>query len=611
MVADIDGMVAKLSNYTYFASSVILDLEEATFDGIPVYDRYDEVISFITETIGIEAASLFARPEVTRANGAALTSVAWYTTRHGSAFKWSGVDPDTQSRAAAAIGSLIERLRPLLDDPTHGPWLQRWLNLPDLNDGLYLIENKPVLINWGLLPAQAADSPSQREALYRAGLGRFAEWLQVPPFRSAETLRAKPPAPPSPATAPPTAGAAAAPVAAGQTSAIPLVAGTTTFPNPVVYRRSWLPVLIAVIVAALILLVLLIPGVLVYPRLAAGPAIDTRQAEEVLRRRIADLESQAGNACVAPGPGAPANVAPPFAPAAAPLVVPKTDGPAPNEAEAAPTELPPSPVRVAMPAASPSDDTSTLVDVLDGAAVLVVGHTGNTIGTGSGFFVNATDVVTNRHVVEGSEPGKLFVVNKALGRLMPASVAAMTPSSEIASPDFAVVRLAAAPPAHGTLSLATPVQRAQNVLAYGYPAFVMQSDSQYQCLLQGGEGCVPVGSVTQGFITALQQGQDDLGLIIHSAGISEGNSGGPLVDYCGRVVGVNTFARRDAGAVQNLNFAQRAPALATFLKAASVTFATADSGCRLEPAPQTPAVPAAPSATQPAPAAAPPAASGN
>lgn len=47
-------------------------------------------------------------------------------------------------------------MRPLSDRPVHGPVLQRWLNVSDLGDNLYIVGSRPVLVNWGLLPTEIA-----------------------------------------------------------------------------------------------------------------------------------------------------------------------------------------------------------------------------------------------------------------------------------------------------------------------------------------------------------------------------------------------------------------------------------------------------------------------
>ena len=61
-----------------------------------------------------------------------------------------------------------------------------------------------------------------------------------------------------------------------------------------------------------------------------------------------------------------------------------------------------------------------------------------------------------------------------------------------------------------------------------------------------------------------------------SASIAKGNSGGPLVDGCGRVVGINTFINVDQSQSSKINYAIRSQVIATFLQAAG-TSARADT----------------------------------
>jgi S1-C subfamily serine protease len=60
-------------------------------------------------------------------------------------------------------------------------------------------------------------------------------------------------------------------------------------------------------------------------------------------------------------------------------------------------------------------------------------------------------------------------------------------------------------------------------------------------------------------------------LIVHTASIAKGNSGGPLVDGCGRVVGINTFINVDQSQSAKINYAIRSEAMATFLQGAGAS----------------------------------------
>ncbi len=62
----------------------------------------------------------------------------------------------------------------------------------------------------------------------------------------------------------------------------------------------------------------------------------------------------------------------------------------------------------------------------------------------------------------------------------------------------------------------------------------------------------------------------------HSAEISPGNSGGPLVDECGRVVGVNTFAVVDGAQAK---YALSSADLAAYLKQNGITARVRNDPC--------------------------------
>lgn len=163
------------------------------------------------------------------------------------------------------------------------------------------------------------------------------------------------------------------------------------------------------------------------------------------------------------------------------------------------------------------------------------------IGFGTAFRVSpAGHLVTNRHVVEGCTAIGLVSGNKVTARLQ---LVATDPKHDLAllagpvSTDWAALRAAD-----------EPVQ-GEDVLVYGYPLPGMLSAS---------------GQLGAGMVTALTGIRSDPDQMQIDAPLQRGNSGGPLLDRRGQVVGV-VFAKLNALRVaqltgdlpQNVNFAVR------------------------------------------------------
>jgi S1-C subfamily serine protease len=304
------------------------------------------------------------------------------------------------------------------------------------------------------------------------------------------------------------------------------------------------------------------------------PALDDslrRQVDESLRQRIEGLQRELAENVCRPADGRRAGGMPPLG------------GNSPAGATKA--TLPPAPSSLPPPISATKNgapQAANLVSYLDQAVALVVAgkREGEGASLGTGFFVNDTHIVTNRHVVENADPSQVALVSPAFGRLTPGRIVAVSSSSDFGSPDFALIEVASAP-RRQVLTLTGPVERMQNVIATGFPGFVMETDATYHRLQQGDPTAIPQPVVTQGSVVALQTGADELPIIVHTATIAQGNSGGPLVDSCGRVLGVNTFGRFDQESVLRLNFALRTDGLRSFLDQNGVAYAFDDAPCAL------------------------------
>jgi len=182
--------------------------------------------------------------------------------------------------------------------------------------------------------------------------------------------------------------------------------------------------------------------------------------------------------------------------------------------------------------------------------------------TGTGFLVASERVMTNRHVVDGCDR---VLVRAPDGR----NHAAVPPARTDATLDLAVLTVPGLSGPVLAFRQGPPVRRGESVVAYGYPlSGLLSSDAK----------------LTRGEINGLAGLRDNRDQIQISAPVQPGNSGGPLLDLRGNVVGVvvsklnaQAVAGRTGDIAQNINFAVRGERAAAFLRAAGVTPAGANS----------------------------------
>ena len=581
----------------YITKSDLEGLVEVRVDGRSPLDAAPSIRAALESRLGRDVAALFAEPVVTRGNGQVATSISWYGSRDGQATPLKALDPAARAGAEALLRDRLGKVAGLLASPEVGPLLGGALHIASPDD-ILVIDGQPVITKWGLLPEAAMRSPGARDAHFAATLGPYLGLTEAPPLDQdawgARHARASAAAAPGGAGVAAAAGAAGAGVAgAGVTGAAMAGAGTPPPPQPPSHdgpdgghRRGhgWLPVAIACLVAALVLLYILLPGVLIYPPepdlvLDDGQALALqRDINQTLEERRRALEEELeGNACtiqgelLPPGPGdaqAPGGQALPIsprellAPPPSQLAVPEPPSTEGQSADAAPTR--------------------TLADLLDAATVLVIAPSADQQGvsTGTGFFVGPNTIVTNAHVVDGAG-ADIFVTSEALHEVHPARLAQSTGPPEIGRPDFAILQVDDVGEGTATFVLSPTVDKLDNVVAPGFPGVIMETDANYQALLGGDAAAAPELTAQSGAVTVIQTFPTGTEIIIHSADISPGNSGGPLVDTCGRVVGVNTFVNPDQqGTLRRLNYALHTRELQRFLDGAGVAYDLAEDACQ-------------------------------
>lgn len=150
-------------------------------------------------------------------------------------------------------------------------------------------------------------------------------------------------------------------------------------------------------------------------------------------------------------------------------------------------------------------------------------------GRGSGFIYDASGyILTNQHVVEGAVEVSVTLPDR---RSFPATVVDYIRKAEFPCPprvetwtDAAVLKVNASGLPTLSMGDSNTLRQGQEILVLGYP---------------GGVGTEEV-SVSRGIVSALRTGW-----IQTDATIVRGNSGGPVVDRQGRVVGLAAFGVGD------------------------------------------------------------------
>ena len=85
---------------------------------------------------------------------------------------------------------------------------------------------------------------------------------------------------------------------------------------------------------------------------------------------------------------------------------------------------------------------------------------------------------------------------------------------------------------------------------------------------------------TNGVINAVQPYNSGGALVMHSADISQGNSGGPLVNGCGEIIGINTFIfNQPDTSIRTLNIALRADGVEEFLDQSKLNYHKVEQIC--------------------------------
>jgi putative serine protease PepD len=198
----------------------------------------------------------------------------------------------------------------------------------------------------------------------------------------------------------------------------------------------------------------------------------------------------------------------------------------------------------AQPAATTSTSLTQLYkNVAPGVVDIVVNESSGGFGDqgaqaeGSGFVIDSNgDIVTNQHVVDGASSIKVMFQN---GKTVKATLVGTDPST-----DIAVIKVSVPSDDLHPLTFAnsSSVEVGQPVAAIGSPFGLPET-------------------LTSGIISALNRtisapnNFSISGAIQTDAPINHGNSGGPLLNSSGQVIGVNAQIESDSGGNDGVGFA--------------------------------------------------------
>ncbi len=159
------------------------------------------------------------------------------------------------------------------------------------------------------------------------------------------------------------------------------------------------------------------------------------------------------------------------------------------------------------------------------------------VQTGSGIIWDgAGHIVTNYHVIKGTDQ---FAAHLSTGESVPVRIVGSAPNYDIAVLQLEDVRVPLRPIAIGTSS---DLQVGQSTFAIGNPYGLEQT-------------------LTSGIVSALrrtiptEEGHEIAGGIQTDAPLNPGNSGGPLLDSAGRLIGVTTMIISGSGASAGVGIA--------------------------------------------------------
>jgi serine protease Do len=225
--------------------------------------------------------------------------------------------------------------------------------------------------------------------------------------------------------------------------------------------------------------------------------------------------------------------------AAAPAQSVKSVAGAQDAAKAAPAAPAAAAAQAAQDTAAVKESDADMVARVKPSVVKVTVTMQGGYAIGSGVIISPTGViVTNAHVVDAHQPGEIVKVELANGQNVPAKILAVNHDR-----DMAILQL----------------PRLKDGAAWPFSKFAATAPREGDAVFAMGH---PLGlpfTVTKGIVSGLgSRGNMYVQYLQTDASITHGNSGGPLYNAKGEVLGINTMGPENAGSI---GFSIIAPAI--------------------------------------------------
>jgi hypothetical protein len=223
--------------------------------------------------------------------------------------------------------------------------------------------------------------------------------------------------------------------------------------------------------------------------------------------------------------------------------------------------------------AEPADIAAAARGVVRVVLIASDGDQLSLIGHGSGVAIGPNRILTNAHVVAPTREDETMrigvVPSEGKGGWF-ARVIAFSPGN-----DLALLELTEAGNLPAVTLYTGPVADGQDVYAVGYPGNVDLAQG-----LNIGDIVSPSAPVkTHGNLSAGRSSKA-FDTLLHTAPIGAGNSGGALLDACGRLIGINSFGTISQDADSEFYFAASMREVSRFLLAAKIKPQATGAPCR-------------------------------